>query len=84
VDSVTCGGTYSFSFVSVQDVTDHPFSDTVAPDILFQGTSGTIDWSGGYSLNSAKTSVVRSNLKINMNNAEGKIFKAEIKCYIPN
>ncbi len=81
VDGVTCGGNSAFTFVSVNNVPDAFMSMYLAPDIVFQASSGTIDWSSGFSLNTTSTRVQKADISFDMISSEGKLFEGSVYCY---
>lgn len=81
VDGLTCGGENAFSFVSVSNTqTAYPGSDYFSPDFSFQAQTGSIDYSGGFSLDTNSAYVTLSDLDFNMISADGTVFKGNVYC----
>ncbi len=70
-DNLTCGGTYAFLF------------KTTLPVMGFQGYSGSVSWSKGFSLSSSNTSVDSVTLTFNMIGLDGSAFTGTVQCSIP-
>lgn len=71
-DQIKCGGTKTFIF------------SQASQGLLFQATSGTIDWSQGFALDAVGTTVMRSNLSFNLVDRQGRNLKGDFTCTSSN
>ncbi|MCB1172002.1 MAG: hypothetical protein KDK39_00480 [Leptospiraceae bacterium] len=67
-DNISCGGADSFIFTSK------------LPVATFEGSSGTIDWQNGYSVNSDGNTVEFMDLEFDMVSSSGAIMSGTVRC----
>ena len=84
VDSIKCGAAETFIYTSKSEYQATNPAGLPAYSVAFQGYSGTVDWSRGFTLSADNTQVDFADLEFNMVAKDNSIFKGSLKCRRPS